>query len=307
MPEETPLQRLRRLEEDERAGRAPGAAKGRAGKAVAVGGGAALAAAKGPAAWALLAGKLKLLFLAFKLGPALGTLGTMWISVQVYGALYGPRLAFGLVTLILLHELGHGAAAARLGLKVGAPIFIPFYGAVIALKEQPRSTWVECLVAAAGPAAGLAGAALCAAAALLRPGEEAAGLLRALAHLTATINLFNLLPAGGLDGDRITQPFEGPHWTAALAALAVVCAAASWNAGRLDAVAAMVLGAAAFKAWRRRAPKSARLLDRLAEAGRYAAEADETTPERRRAAALVFVGLAAALTALAAWSARVPA
>jgi phosphohistidine phosphatase SixA len=306
MPEESPLQRLRRLEAEERsrAGTAPGA---RAGKAAAAGGGAMLALAKGKFAVLFLLGKLKFFFLAFKLLPVLGTLATMALSVQVYSSRYGWPLAAGLVGLILLHELGHGAAAKRLGLKVGAPVFIPFFGAVIALKEQPRSTWVECLVAGGGPAAGLLGAAACAAAAALRPDAPRAGFYLALAHLTATINLFNLLPAGNLDGDRITQPFRRAHWIAALAALTAVCAGASFAAGRLEAVALMILLVAGVKAWRRSRVAPRRLLDRLEEAGRYGAEERDTTPARRRAAALLYVGLAAALAALTAWAGRAAA
>jgi Zn-dependent protease len=306
MLEETPLQRLRRLEAEDaqRAGKAPGS---RAGKTAAAGGGAALAIAKGKVAVLFLLGKLKFLFLIFKLAPFLGTALTMYVSAQLYARLYGASLAWGLVGLILFHELGHGAVAKVLGLKVGAPVFIPFFGAVIAMKEQPRSTWVECRVAAGGPAAGLLGAAACAAAAALFPASPRAGLLLALAQVTASINLFNLFPAAGLDGDRITQPFGRAHWAAALAALAAACAGASWAAGRLDAMTFMVLLGAGVKAWRTRgAAPGGRLLDRLEEAGRYKNEA-ETTPERRRAAAWMYAGLALSLASLAVWcGARTP-
>jgi Zn-dependent protease len=307
MLEETPLQRLRRLETEDakRSGKASGGA--RAGKTAAAGGGVALALAKGKLALLFLLGKLKFLFLIFKFAPFLGTLFTMYLSAQLYARLYGASLAWGLVGLILFHELGHGAVARALGLKVGAPVFIPFFGAVIAMKEQPRSTWVECRVAAGGPAAGLLGAAACAAASALFPDSPHAGLLLALAQVTASINLFNLFPAAGLDGDRITQPFERAHWAAALAALAAACAGASLAAGRLDAMTLMVLLGAAVKAWRSRgAAPPARMLDRLEQAGRYKDEA-ETTPARRRAAAWIYSGLALALAALTAWSgARAP-
>ncbi|MFI5350148.1 MAG: site-2 protease family protein [Elusimicrobiota bacterium] len=298
-PPETPLQRLRRLEKEEAARKAPGGA--RAGKTLAAGGGLALALAKGKVALMFLFGQFKFIFLAFKFLPFLGTLFTMVLSAQLYARLYGASLAWGLVGLILLHEFGHGAVARSLGLRVGAPVFIPFFGAVIAMKEQPRSTWIESRVAAGGPAAGLFGAAACAASAALRPGSPHAGLLMALAQITSTINLFNLFPAAGLDGDRITQPFARAHWLAALAALAAACAASSLAAGRLDAMTFMVLLGAAVKAWRTRAGAPARLLDRLEAAGRYHAE-EETTPGRRRAAAAVYAALALALSGLASWS-----
>jgi len=51
--------------------------------------------------------------------------------------------AVGFVLLIFVHECGHLIAAKRIGLKVGAPVFIPFMGAIIALKEAPRNAWIE--------------------------------------------------------------------------------------------------------------------------------------------------------------------
>jgi Zn-dependent protease len=298
LDEETPLQRLRRLEEKERPAAAPGGA--RAGKAAAAGGGAVLAAAKGKTVLLAL-GQLKFALLAAKLAPFLGTLGTMALSIEAYSALYGWSLAGGMVGLILLHELGHGAAARRLGLRVGAPIFVPFFGAFIALKDQPRSTWVECRVAAAGPAAGLLGASACAAAARFSS-PAGAGYWLALARLTATLNLFNLLPAAGLDGDRATQPLSRAEWPAVLLALAAVALGAAAAAGRAEAVTLMLLLVAGVKAWRGGRREPVRLVERLEQAGRYGDEAAQTTPERRRLAAAAYVGLAAALTALAAWT-----
>lgn len=303
MPEETPLQRLRRLETAEKGGAAPGSGASR-GKTAAAGGGLLLVLAKGKVVLLFLLGKLQWLLLLPKLAPFLGTLATMLVSIQIYSALYGSSLAAGLVALILLHELGHGAAAKALGLRVGAPIFIPFFGAVIAMKEQPRSTWVECRVAAAGPAAGLLGAAACAAYAAFFPAAPNAGLCLALAHITASINLFNLLPAAGLDGDRVTQPFERRHWRAALAALAAACAAASLGARRLDAVSFLVFAAALLKAWSGRPSLSSKLLDRLEQAGRYAQEDAETTPPRRNAAVAMYAALALALALVGAWTTR---
>ena len=39
-----------------------------------------------------------------------------------------------IVVLLLLHECGHLIAARQFGLNVGAPVFIPFMGAFIALQ-----------------------------------------------------------------------------------------------------------------------------------------------------------------------------
>jgi Zn-dependent protease len=276
--DETPLQRLRRLESQERA--PEGASAPVAGKAAAAGG-------------------LFLLLGALKLGPLLGTLASMALFATVYAKLYGAGLAIGLVLLILLHELGHGAAAKALGLRVGAPIFIPFLGAFIALKEQPRSSWVETRVALAGPAAGLLGALLCLAWAAATPAH--AGLARALAHVTLALNLFNLLPAASLDGDRATETFGTPHWLATLAGLLALLAATRRPDGALNPLLLMISLAGAWKAWSsRRGVPPTRLVDRLAAAGRRPDEA--AVDSRHRLAALVlFLGLCSALALLGAW------
>lgn len=284
--DETPLQRLRRLEAQERAA-AEGGGAPMAGKA-AVAGGLLLLLTKG-----------KLLLGALKLGPLLGTFASMALFAAVYARLYGASLAIGLVLLIYLHELGHGAAAKALGLRVGAPIFIPFLGAFIALKEQPRSSWVETRVAVAGPAAGLLGAVACLAWAGFSP--ERAGLLRALAHVTLAINLFNLLPAMGLDGDRATEPLEFRHWLAALAGLAVLLAATRRPDGALNPLLLMIGVVGGVKAWGLRgARRPARLVDRLAAVGRRPDEAG-VEESHRLAALAMYLGLSAALSLLGAW------
>jgi len=74
--------------------------------------------------------KGKVLLGALKFGSILQTFSTLAVSAMVYAQFYGASLAIGLVLLILIHEYGHGIAAKIMGLKVGAPIFIPFFGAV---------------------------------------------------------------------------------------------------------------------------------------------------------------------------------
>jgi Zn-dependent protease len=63
--------------------------------------------------------------------------------------------------LLFVHECGHLLAAKRFGLKVSAPMFIPFLGAVILLKESPRNAWVESVVGIGGPLLGSLGALIC--------------------------------------------------------------------------------------------------------------------------------------------------
>jgi hypothetical protein len=90
--------------------------------------------ALGVAAVLKFGSKLLVLMPFLKFLPAfLKTGGTMLLSVGAYALLWGWKFALGFVVLIFVHELGHLVAARSLGLRVGAPVFIPFMGAVIAL------------------------------------------------------------------------------------------------------------------------------------------------------------------------------
>jgi Zn-dependent protease len=95
--------------------------------------------------------------------------------------------------------MGHAVAMRRVGLKAGAPVFIPFVGAVIAMKEMPRDAYIEAVVALGGPALGTVGAIVC-----LGVGVATGSLFwYALASTGFLINLFNMIPISPLDGGRI--------------------------------------------------------------------------------------------------------
>ena len=101
---------------------------------------------------------LGMLFAAGKLGKLLTTGGTMIVSVLAYALVWGLPYAFGLVLLIFVHEMGHYLAARQRGLEVGAPTFIPFVGAWVAMKDMPRDVETEAYVGLAGPLVGTLGA-----------------------------------------------------------------------------------------------------------------------------------------------------
>src|SRR5438034_6089452 len=131
--------------------------------------------------------------------------GTMVLMVWVYMQVWGWQFALGFVLLLLVHETGHLIVAKKFGLKVGAPVFIPFMGAFIALKEAPRNAWMEACVGIGGPLLGSVGALVCNAL-----GEFfAAPLFIALAWFGYFLNLFNLTPVGVLDGGRIVTAVAG--------------------------------------------------------------------------------------------------
>lgn len=154
--------------------------------------------------------KLKFIIVPFiKFFPMiLKTGGTMILSIGAYAMLWGVWFAVGFVVLIFIHECGHLLAARKCGLKVGAPVFIPFMGAIIALKEAPRDAWIEAQVGIGGPMLGTLGAALCEMIHLATGNH----MFRALAYTGFLLNLFNLAPVGFLDGGRIVTALSPWLW-----------------------------------------------------------------------------------------------
>ena len=148
-------------------------------------------------------------------GKLLLTFGSMlamvWFEAQRSGWLFG----LGFVVMLLIHELGHGWAIKREGLSAGYPIFIPFMGAMIALKDQPRNSLVEARIAIAGPMAGTA-AALGSTALYLATDQR---LYLAIAYSGYFLNLFNLVPMSPLDGGRVAVMFSRRMWILGLALL----------------------------------------------------------------------------------------
>lgn len=159
--------------------------------------------------------KLKFILLPLiKFFPVLlKTGGTMILSIGAYAMLWGWWFAFGFVVLIFIHECGHLLAAKKCGLKVGAPVFIPFMGAFIALKEAPRDAWIEAQVGIGGPLLGALGAAGCDLI-YLATGNL---MFQALAYTGFFLNLFNLAPIGTLDGGRIVTALSPWLWLVGLA------------------------------------------------------------------------------------------
>jgi len=156
---------------------------------------------------AFLAGKLKLAIPLFKFAK-LGTLLSMVLAIWVYAQIWGLPFALGFVLLIFVHELGHALVMRQQGIPAGAPVFIPFLGAVIAMRGQPRNAYVEALVGIGGPVLGSVGAAVC----LLVAWSTGEPFWYALASTGFLINLFNLLPISPLDGGRIVGVISRWFW-----------------------------------------------------------------------------------------------
>jgi Zn-dependent protease len=156
------------------------------------------------------AAKLKFLVIPLvKFFPILlKTGGTMLLSIGAYAMAWGWMFALGFVLLIFVHECGHLLVARFFGLKVGAPVFIPFMGALIALKDAPKDAWMEAWVGIGGPLLGTVGAAVCEVIFVLSGNP----LFRALAYTGFFLNLFNLAPIGFLDGGRIVTALSPWLW-----------------------------------------------------------------------------------------------
>jgi Zn-dependent protease len=141
--------------------------------------------------------------------------GTMLLMIWVYTVQWGWKFAVGFVLLLLIHECGHLIVARKFGLKVGAPIFIPFMGAFIALKEAPKNAWMEASVGIGGPILGSLGALVCNSLGELL----GAPIFFALAWFGYFLNLFNLTPVGMLDGGRIVTAMSRWLWLPGFAVL----------------------------------------------------------------------------------------
>ena len=221
-------------------------------------------------------GKLKFLVLpVVKFLPViLKTGGTMILSVWAYALLWGWWFAAGFVALIFVHECGHLVFARRLGLKVGAPVFIPFMGAFIALKDAPRNAWIEAWVGIGGPLFGALGAAACSGL-FMATGNP---LFSALAYTGCFLNLFNLAPVGFLDGGRIVTAISPWLW---LIGLAVLAAQLFVHMNFLLIMILVMSAPRVFSLFRRKSVEEKRYF--------------EVTPAQRFTMAVLYFGLAALL------------
>jgi Zn-dependent protease len=136
------------------------------------------------------------------------TAASMLVSIGAYAWIWGLPFAIGFVLLIFVHELGHVIELRRQGVPASAPLFIPFLGAVIGMKQLPDDAWKEAKVALAGPILGSVGAAAFWVAAEANGSE----LLMALAFVGFFLNLFNLIPIVPLDGGRAVGALHPAIW-----------------------------------------------------------------------------------------------
>jgi Zn-dependent protease len=141
--------------------------------------------------------------------------GSMIVSVGAYALLGGWWFGLGLVLLIFVHEMGHVLELRHQGVPASAPLFIPFFGAVVGMKKMPENAWKEARVALAGPLLGTVGALVVWAFGAYYDSR----FLVAMAFVGFLINLFNLLPVVPLDGGRAVAALHPALWGFGLAGL----------------------------------------------------------------------------------------
>jgi Zn-dependent protease len=226
-------------------------------------------------AWAPLAAigaflaKFGVVLLKFKF------LFSMFVSAAVYVWIGGWAFGIGLVLLLFVHEMGHVLEAKRQGLPVSAPVFIPFLGALITLKQLPQDAWREAKLAIAGPILGSLGALAVYGVAVV----EDSNRLKAIAFLGFFINLFNLLPVVPLDGGRIVAAIHPALWILGLVGLLALVIF------RPNGILVLILVFAAMELWQRWKTRQ------LAGSGGYYS----VKPWQRLTAAFSYFGLAALL------------
>ena len=156
----------------------------------------------------LLLGKFKGFALLLLKVKFLGTALTMVVSIGAYALLFPVWFAVGFVVLIWIHEMGHVLQLRREGIAASAPMFVPFLGAFVAMKQMPKDVLAEARVGLAGPILGSLGA--LGAWGVYEVTQEP--LFLGLAYVGFFLNLFNLLPMLPLDGGRAIGALSPVFW-----------------------------------------------------------------------------------------------
>jgi Zn-dependent protease len=122
---------------------------------------------------------------------------------------------------ILLHELGHAAAARAFGAEPS--ITLHAMGGLTQFEPRGMSRPQRWLVSFAGPAAGLMfGTAVYVGARWLPPGPSASSIVETILRVNIGWSLINLLPVLPFDGGQMLSAFLGPRrelWTAIISGI----------------------------------------------------------------------------------------
>jgi Zn-dependent protease len=219
--------------------------------------------------------KLKGLLLLLPKLKLFTTSASMLVSVGAYALIWGWKFAVGFVLLLLVHEMGHVVQLRREGIPASAPMFIPFLGALVAMKELPKDAAAEARVGLAGPVLGSL-AALVPLGIYALTGNE---LFQALAFVGFFLNLFNLLPVLPLDGGRAMAALSPWMW---FVGYSLLIGATIVFPNPIMLLILLFGGVETWRRWKARKSPEAREFHRV-------------KPATRIAVAGVYLGLAAAL------------
>jgi Zn-dependent protease len=200
---------------------------------------------------------------------------SMVVSLGAYAWLYGWKFAVGLVLLIFVHEMGHVVVLRARGIEAGLPVFLPFLGAFVSMKSQPRSVYDESLSGIAGPVFGTAGAFACLAVGAAYDSD----LFRVLAYVGFLLNLFNLLPVLPLDGGRTAASLSPKLWFVGLVALLGYTV---WRPSPVIPLILLIGGYELYRRWRGRNTEASRAYFAL-------------SPQQRLQVGSLYVGLVVVL------------
>ena len=230
------------------------------------------------AALGLLLVKFKGLLLLLLKVKFVGTALTMLLSVGAYALLFPVWFAVGFVVLIWVHEMGHVLQLGREGIRASAPMFVPFLGAFVAMKEMPKNALAEARVGLAGPVLGTLGAL----GALGLYAVTGNLLFLGLAHVGFLLNLFNMLPMLPLDGGRAVGAMSPVFW---LAGISMTVALLIFQPNFIVLLIALLGGMELWRRWKMRNTPQGRAYNKI-------------EPRHRVMVGLVYFGLIAVLALL---------
>lgn len=168
-------------------------------------------------------------------------IGSMLVSLGAWAWVFGWRFAVGFVLLIAIHEIGHVVVLRARGIEAGLPVFLPFLGAFVTMKQQPRTAYDEALSGIAGPVFGV----VASLGAIGLGSAYDSDLMRVLGYTGLFMNLFNLLPFLPLDGGRTAAALSPKLWVAGLVMLL------GYELWRPSPIIPLILIVGAFETWRR--------------------------------------------------------
>jgi len=151
--------------------------------------------------------------IAIRLHPTFLLLLLWIVAVKNLQGWSGPAVAeellfvVSLFACVVLHELGHAAAAARFGVRTREITLLPI-GGIARLDSIPRNPRQELLIACAGPAVNVVLALVMGL--FLHPADLAGEplalpFLARLAAFNVAMAAFNMLPAFPMDGGRVLR------------------------------------------------------------------------------------------------------